>query len=580
MRRSVGRILAQWALWALSLASLCVPFSDSSGAAVSTAVSVAVLPFSAVWALAAFALWLGYRALFAGEGPTLSIWLLSALLAGVTTLGRSFAQTGTTELLSAYKIQALLYFAGRVPMYGMGAALLLRALKGADGRGRPAWVYALILLACWSPYLVIVWPGTVSNDSVTQLAQLFGVQPMSNGNPIFQTWLLGAFVWLGRLIGGDDAVIALYCCVQALLMAWLLGRVLSRLRGTDWLRRASLAFYALCPVFPIFAFCVGKDTSFAMAVLWLTASVERFLDTERPAPGASAALIASAVLCALLRNAGVYLAALTLLFTLICTLRRRRALWPAPTAALGAALAVTLLLRLVLLPTLHIAPMPETEEWSVPLQQVARVAVSEPLTEEERAALAPALDPEALKSAYNGELSDPVKNLWNENATQAEKAAFFRLWLKLLAKHPATCLSATFHNTYGYLYPGYVSTIKPTLLVGEQRRTTLLDGVFRYTVNPRAESFKQTLQTLYDQPLFRLIVAPGLYGWLTLLCLFTLVARRRGKALIVLLPAAFTLAGCLFSAVNGYFRYAMPLYFCAPICLTLLARANAKEESP
>ena len=49
--------------------------------------------------------------------------------------------------------------------------------------------------------------------------------------------------------------------------------------------------------------------------------------------------------------------------------------------------------------------------------------------------------------------------------------------------------------------------------------------------------------------------------------------RIRAKAsLICAVPALFTLAGCMLSAVNGYFRYAMPLYLCAPFLLWLVAQ--------
>ena len=88
--------------------------------------------------------------------------------------------------------------------------------------GLPVWGFALLLLACWLPYLFAVWPGTVSNDSITQLKQIFGLIPLENSNPLTQTGLLWLSVRAGMgIFGSADAVVALYVCVQATLMAWL-----------------------------------------------------------------------------------------------------------------------------------------------------------------------------------------------------------------------------------------------------------------------------------------------------------------------------------------------------------------------
>ena len=65
----------------------------------------------------------------------------------------------------------------------------------------------------------------------------------------------------------------------------------------------------------------------------------------------------------------------------------------------------------------------------------------------------------------------------------------------------------------------------------------------------------------------------GLYGWFALFALAGVMGCRRRENAIAMLPALLTLLGCLFSAVNGYFRYAMPLYFMAPVLLALLSQA-------
>ena len=609
--RAIGKTLLLGLLWGLSLAALCVNLTGTAAPAEGTVAWSRTLPATEAWFLAALALGLGYWVMDRLYRPFAAprLWVVAVLAAAVATLGESFAQTGTAELALSQMPLTLLYFAGRVPTFYMGMALLLYALSRAPaarepdagaarepyatakpveaGAGavlaRPAatpgtWVFMLVLLVCWLPYLFALWPGTVSNDSITQLGEIFGRKPLSNGNPVFQTGLVWLAVSVGKgLFHSADAAVALYACTQAVMMAWLLGYTLRRvaeMRAPGWLLGLATAFYALCPVFPLFAFCMGKDTTFAMAVLWFTLMVWRVVASKWPPMRTVVGLCLSAALCALLRNAGVALAGITLLWLLIWAFTKGTRQWRAPLAALAVVAACMLTLWAGVLPRLAAAPMPETENWSVPLQQVARVVASETLTAEEQAAIDAVMPLADIQPAYNGELSDPVKALWRERVTAEQKAAFFATWLRLGLKYPATYASATFHNGYGYLLPGYVSTIKPTFLLGMEGRTTLIDGAFDFTVNPRANALKATLQTLFAFAPFRLISAPGLYGLLTVFALAAMMSLKRRAKAICMLPALFTLVGCLFSAVNGYYRYAMPLYFVTPVLLALVAQAS------
>ena len=97
-----------------------------------------------------------------------------------------------------------------------------------------------------------------------------------------------------------------------------------------------------------------------------------------------------------------------------------------------------------------------------------------------------------------------------------------------------------------------------------------------------AETTQRVLEAFTDRlaqnPLYRLAVSPGLYGWVALMSAVWLLRGNRGR-LLCAVPALFTLAGCLLSAVNGYFRYAMPLYLSAPLLLWLVAEARFFPKS-
>lgn len=535
-----------------------------------------VLPDGCVWALAAFALWMLYSAFFRLNRPfqPARLWVLSAVFAGVMTLGTSFAAFGTSEWLNVQTKAAGLYFIGRVPLYFSGMRLLLHALSTPCSPKPVKTLHAsLALLVCWLPWFVCLFPGTVSNDSISQLKILLGLTPWSNANPVCQTALVGLFRSIGLLFHSADAGVALYCIVQSGLMAWLLGSLLSEMSRSSaprWLTGLSFLFYAFCPLFPVFAFCVGKDTNFAMAVLFLALECWRVTKGK----GSIIRLCIASIACVLLRNPGIYLVIITLAFLFVHTLRRQS--WAAPLAGLASAGAVFLALHLLIIPALDIAPMPQTEEYSIPLQQVARVAASGSFTPEQAEAVDAVIPLDQLKDAYNPELSDPVKDLWRADATDEQTAAFFKAWPSIIIDHPMTCASATFHNTYAYLYPGYVSVIKPTLLIGDQRtRTADVSEYYDYSINPLSAKLKAFTQTLNHSPLYRVLVSPGLYGWLTLLCAVWL-CRKDKRALLCAVPALFTLAGCMLSAVNGYFRYAMPLYMSAPFLLWLMGTDKAR----
>ena len=468
-----------------------------------------VLSGTALWALAAGAAWALYGALLRLRRPfaPARLGVLAALLAGVVVLGQSFAAVGTAEMATSRLSWTALVLVGYALLIFSAMRLMLEALSasGEKGDGRfplpgpaPVWLGAL-LLACWLPWFVCLFPGTVSNDSISQLKELMGLTPMTNANPVFQTWLLGAFRQVGLWLGGPDTGVALYCVTQAVLMASLMGALLDGIRlsaSPRWLFWAALVFYALCPIFPVFAFCVGKDTNFAMAVLFLSLMVKGVVDEPGRCGAARAAgLCAAAVLCVLLRNPGIYLALLTLALLLAWTLRRRERracrAWRMPALAAGCVLGVYGALHLLVLPGLNIAPTPESENYSLPLQQVARVAVGGGLTQEQEQAVSGVLPVEELKAAYNGELSDPVKALWREDATAEQKGAFWRV-ARNRAGPSVTCLSATFtipmaiSTRLHERHQAHVAHRRSVHPHGERQ------GLYDYTVNPLSEGLGGT----------------------------------------------------------------------------------------
>ena len=568
----------------LTMVSLAIRAQEITG-------KVTVLPFGAVWALGAAALWMLYRAwlnLKKPFGPK-RLWALAAFFAGVMTMGQSFSALGTGEWVTAHSMEALLFFAGRVPLYAAAMRLLTDVLgkagTQADWRSWPGWKLGVCLWLCWLPWYVCLFPGTVSVDSISMLMITYGLEPLTNANPFCQTFMLWVFRCIGQLAGNPDVGIALYCVAQSALMAWLLGELMTemmRSRAPKGLVFGSFAFYALCPVFPVFAFCVGKDTNFAMAVLFLALEAWRISHLKEVTPVRLVCVSAAAIGCVLLRNPGIYLAMLTLALLLLWTLgknRRAEKRWKAPLCGLLSAALVFVLLHTAVLPLLDIAPMPETEEYSIPLQQVARAAAEGRLMPEQQQAVDGVVVLDELPAAYNGELSDPVKDLWRKDCTDEQKAAFWKAWPEIVKDNPATCLSATFHNTYGYLYPGYVSTIKPTLIMGDHSSATAsVKGHFDYSVNPLSDGLIAFMGKLNENALYRLIVSPGLYGWITVFAAVWLMTRRGKRELLSAVPALFTLAGCMLSAVNGYFRYAMPLYISAPMLIWLVAQSLRQED--
>ena len=121
-------------------------------------------------------------------------WLLAAVLACIVTLSLSFWQYGTAEGFAGAPWRSLMQIAWRTAAYALLGTLLDRMLNlSAAAKSLSPFALGGGLLLCWLPYLYWIFPGTVSNDSVTQVLEIIGVEKLGNANPIFQTALIYFF---------------------------------------------------------------------------------------------------------------------------------------------------------------------------------------------------------------------------------------------------------------------------------------------------------------------------------------------------------------------------------------------------
>ncbi|GGO63235.1 hypothetical protein GCM10010910_15250 [Microbacterium nanhaiense] len=579
---------------------------------------VAVAAFVAAWAGGAWVIGSARRSarpVFAWAIP-FGILFALAELAGVSLL-RGEADLALLLHPSAWAAVHLLGVAYAATM--LVALVLLLADRGDEdrgaegleptrgrlailgrGRGRDRWIlvaatFGATLLAR-VPYLAVWWPGLIFFDTYRSLSYARGIMPWDAYEPVGHSLLIAGWNGVWQFFGWSDATaLAVASTVQLLSSTAAFTFVLVRLAAWGVERRVwgfALAWVALVPVLSLSSITVVKDIPFMSAFLVLAVTIvdlSRGARTQRAAPWMWWTLAISAIAVAVLRSNGVYvvLLALPLLFIPLRHEWKRLLL---ASAAVVVAIAAYLG---PLAAAMGVGPGPKTEMWSIPLQQIARIALDhhDELSAEDRAfvdSIFTTWTVDEVGEHYIPQFADPIKLDAREKWEDTTTTEFLGGWARLVGEYPVSAVVATLGNTVGYWAPGAPSYDGLVAESHNDVRTISLDipdrddertGVQRYLHENGLVGYFNTTASL-DVPVLGQAMSPGTVTWAWLLTLMIVVRRRTWRRLALYIPIGVLMLTFLAGPVSGGMRYMLVFVAALPIAVGLASLGRRGAEDP
>lgn len=458
---------------------------------------------------------------------------------------------------------------------------------------------AVLIFACWLPWLVSLYPGAMIYDTYYQISQCYPVWSpegfsigavwgvpdgfrFSDHHPILVTLLYGSFARASQALTGSwDAGVfafaALQCAGTALAFSCALG-TLGRHGAPSWLRLAALLLICSVPVYGDYASTVVKDSLFSgIYVLWFSQLVEVIATrgASLGRPGFLAASFATACLLALTRKTGAYVAVPTL--ALLALLYRPGRFRLAAQAA-GVALLVWGVLPGAVFPALSVSPGGRQEALGTLFQQTARCALLFPgeMTAGEAAAVESVLG-EGFADRYKPKWADPVKYGFDPDASAGELGDYLGVWARQGLRHPDVYAEGALAMTAGFVAPGGEIQLRDEVWDKKNSGTELLE---------QPDELKQARRSMcsywnawQDSPIAGALLDAAPYVvWVPALALWSLSRRATWRWLPLLIPTGLTVASVALSPMFDA-RYALPLIYTAPLLLCVLGAA-ARGGSP
>lgn len=144
-------------------------------------------------------------------------------------------------------------------------------------------LYAVTLIAAWTPYLMLIWPGAMRDDTLAQYLQTAGLHRYYTQHPLFDTLIFGLFWRIGGVFGSPLIGEAVYTATQAVLLAAGAALMLCYVRkigAPRWLRMLGLLYLATSYVVVGAVGTMGKDSLHTVfflpfAVLFVEACLTR-----------------------------------------------------------------------------------------------------------------------------------------------------------------------------------------------------------------------------------------------------------------------------------------------------------------
>ena len=438
---------------------------------------------------------------------------------------------------------------------------------------------AVICLLGYLPYYLYEYPGIMTADSLVQYQQIVGITGYSNHHPVVHTLLIKLFYRIGLALTGDKiAGIATYTLVQMLFMALCAAvAVREMVRIEKKIVPAHVApaifFFAFVPFNAVFAVTIWKDVPFAgIAVLLSCLIAEMFRKREMGVRVIDYILFFVLSVFFMLFRSNAFFAMIPFMAVFICAFRKKIA--PAVITALVAIVTVAVIKGPVF-DAAHVARPDFTESLSVPLQQVARVLVSDAdISDDDLALIDAVIDRTYVKELYVAGYADNIKELvraGHPEVLEANKGRYFGLWFRLFLQNPGLYVRSWYDLTGGYIYPDVAYA------VGDVDGIMSNDmGLYSMPIiGGKFIKIKEILIKLSDfMPIYGMLFSIGAYFWGLLITLIIGIKKKNNTLIHILM--LLLVATLLVASPVVDFRYGYAYVLTAPVWLMLALSGNEK----
>ena len=539
------------------------------------------------------------------EKFSVSAFLTAGLFTVYLLVGESAVIYGTAEVLFQNLPQCLITFlktAGYLPLFYVliraGFAFLDEERESRAGGKLYETVFEkrcfilplAVILLCWMPYVIAFYPGFVPSDGLKQLNNYFGSGHFTDNHPAFSTMMMGWAMKLGRRLGSDNLGIFLFTGPQLLVNAMVMAAcfpVFRKLNSPARLRRIALFQFALIPIWPNYAYSLLKDSYYmAMVLLFVIQIVKMLFDADDFCSGRGDLILMTAALCLLMfvRHEGQFVGAIV--FLSLFTIGPVRKHWKRLIPVLLIPLILINIFNHAVRPRLGIDDSPAREALTMPFRQTSAVVLNmeDSLTEEESAVLHELFEYDQIKDMYSVETADFLKGLFDPWAPRDAVLRYLKVWAQLGLKHPLLYLDVFLSSNTRYYDPFLAPHRDIYGWYKIEQESYVNKGLFDIYYQPRTAVLRSVLINIADGlprlPLTSLFFSLGLNAWIMISFTAYLLRKKIRGVIIPLLPGLITFIMLQNSAINGFFRYLLPLLITSPVCAawTVFSGQKARKK--
>lgn len=523
----------------------------------------------------------------------------------------SYINTGECTFVTLeYCAKVIIYFLIFILLFKV-VRILLKRMTGVSEKIRLAaferkysvFIIATIIFLLWLPTFILLFPGTVINDTWGQLGQYMeytGTGNYAKGilydhHPIFDTFFMGIIITgIKNFTGQWNLALFGYVLIQAIFsaiaFAYTIEYTYNKLKLDARIGIVMILIYSLLPIFPMSVQTISKDALFSWTYVIFSVMFIEIVRTKADCLLSKRFMLAFIFICilnCLTKKVGVYIVLISIGVATFIKLKKIFRLYL--IIPIFAIITVMYVLMPIVIEATGTIKGGQQEMLSIPFQQTARYVKyhGDDITDYEYEVIDKVLWITDLSERYDPINADPVKG-YTPKGKAKDYSKYIKVWISQGLRHPKTYIEA-----FAAMESGWFSWTEYSPIVSmdwhNQLNAKLIPekiatrpDISEYTTN----SYQNIIDELYQIPFIKLFFTYGLYASIIPGFIFATVFRKfRNKDIkywIATVPMFLSIAlGCWLAPVSiaaeGK-RYLYPVIYTIPLmlawCIYIYKREN------